>query len=99
MTHKPAGTISKMITVAQRLMNLWKRKPFRIGVGIGISLFFLWMVFKDIEFQEIIQDIKEIQALWLIPAIICYFAGVWVRTARWRILLRPIKRCTTAKLF
>lgn len=99
MTHKPAGTTPKMITAAQRLMNLWKRKPFRIGAGIGISLFFLWMVFKDIAFQEIIQDIKEIRALWLIPAIICYFAGVWVRTARWGILLRPIKRCTTAKLF
>ncbi len=100
MIQKSKRSIPKMIMVlGQRLMSLWKRKSFRIGAGIGISLFFLWMVFKDIEFQEIIQDIKDIQALWLIPAIIAYFAGVWVRTARWGVLLRPIKRSSAAKLF
>ena len=33
------------------------------------------------------------------PALALYFAGVWVRAARWRVLLAPVKLVAAARLF
>jgi glycosyltransferase 2 family protein len=94
------NSISALIMTPGRLaLNLWKRKPIRISAGIGISILFLWMVFKKIELRHVFQEFGNIQVLWLIPAILVYFAGVWVRTTRWCVLMRPIKQSRTGTLF
>ncbi len=71
----------------------------KIGIGIVISGVFLWLVFRQIDIRLVIHEIRQIKAWWLIPAILVYFAGVWVRTTRWCILMRPIAQRRTINLF
>lgn len=34
-------------------------------------------------------NLLEIQPLWIIPAMIVYFGGIWLRAIRWRLLIAP----------
>lgn len=80
--------------IGRRTKNL-----VRMAIGIIVSVFFLWLVFREIDVQLVIKEVRSINSSWLIPAILVYFFGVWVRTARWRILMRPITHQKTSRLF
>ncbi|MBN1879238.1 flippase-like domain-containing protein [bacterium] len=71
----------------------------RIGIGILISAVFLWLVIRQIDLNQVFREVRNINALWIIPAILVYFIGVWVRTTRWCILMRPISKNRTSQLF
>jgi len=74
---------------------------YRLVLGIAVSDLFLILILRQLDPLHVWREMTSIGygALWRIPAIGIYFAGIWVRTARWGLLLRPIKRCTTARLF
>lgn len=74
-------------------------KRWQFWVGILISVVFLYLALRKMEFDKIWLAIKTAQYLWLIPGIIVYFMGVWVRTWRWHYLLRPLKKIPTAEMF
>jgi len=67
---------------------LFKSKQFIIG--IIVSLVFLGWVLYNENLVEVWQSILQAQYWVLIPALGLYFAGVFVRAIRWRILLKPI---------
>ncbi len=79
--------------------RLSKKKTIRILAGFIISGVLLFVVFRHIDIQKVFSEIKTIQSWYLLPAILVYFFGVWVRTMRWRILMRPLTHTTTAKLY
>jgi uncharacterized protein (TIRG00374 family) len=61
-----------------------------IWVGVAISIAFLFLALRGIDFQEFQRDIRQANPLWLIPGIIAYFIAVWFRAMRWSYLLRPV---------
>ncbi|MBN1355305.1 flippase-like domain-containing protein [bacterium] len=77
--------------------NTWKW--LRILIGISVSVLFLWLIYQKIDLGKTIQAITRVQSAWLIPAILIYILGIWVRTGRWVLLLDPVKRCSTRRLF
>lgn len=74
-------------------------KLVKIILGMLVSVVFLWLVFKEIDFNEVWSAMQDLNLFWLIPAILVYFIGVWVRTTRWCFLMRPVKKSTTARFF
>lgn len=75
-------------------------RSIRIGLGIAISAFFLFLAFRGQDFGEIRDSLRETRLWWVIPALGLYFSGVYLRAIRWRILLRPIApHATTRKIF
>jgi len=74
-------------------------KLLRIGVGLIISVLFLWLVFRQIDIGEVWRALQDLDIIWVVPAIFVYFAGVWVRTTRWCVLMRPVKRSSTSRFF
>src|SRR5699024_9317383 len=75
-------------------------RSIRIGLGIAISAFFLILAFRGQDFGEIRDSLRETNLWWALPALALYFAGVYLRAVRWRILLRPlVPRATSRQLF
>jgi glycosyltransferase 2 family protein len=75
-------------------------RSVRIGIGIAISAFFLYMAFRGQDFGEIRDSLRETRLWWALPALALYFMGVYLRAIRWRILLRPIApQATSRQLF
>jgi uncharacterized protein (TIRG00374 family) len=73
-------------------------KSWRIGLGLVISVGFLVFAFRGQDFGRISHALGEVQYWYLIPALVAYFAGVWVRSYRWSILLRPVTRIRSREL-
>jgi glycosyltransferase 2 family protein len=80
-------------------MVLFKRGSWKFWFGLVISLVFLWLAFAGQNFGEIWQAWTEFNYWWLIPALVAYFAGVYVRAVRWHFLLRPLQNINSRRLF
>lgn len=58
------------------------------GLGIGISLVFLWFAFRDLRPADVWQVVQGVQPAWLAAGALWYFVAVTIITLRWRFLLR-----------
>ena len=76
---------------------MWRR--WRFWLGVAISVLFLMYALRGQRLPEVWQGLREANYLWLIPGIIVYFGAVWLRTYRWKYLLRPVKALTVRTLF
>ncbi len=75
-------------------------RALRVAIGIGISLVFLVLAFRGQDFGEIRDALAQTNLWWLLPALVSYGLGVYLRAIRWRILLRPVAPdVTTNQLF
>lgn len=61
-----------------------------IWVGVAVSIAFLILALRGINFEEFWRDLQQANPLWLIPGIATYFVAVWFRALRWSVLLRPV---------
>jgi hypothetical protein len=67
---------------------LFKSRQFIIGIVISI-IFLVWALWNE-RLDHAWDAITHANYWAILPALLLYFAGVWVRALRWRILLRPI---------
>ncbi|HEY9075403.1 MAG TPA: lysylphosphatidylglycerol synthase transmembrane domain-containing protein [Anaerolineaceae bacterium] len=74
-------------------------KRWQFWVGLLISAFFLYITLKGMELGKIWSTVIAADYLWLIPGVLVYFMGVWVRSWRWHYMLRPLKKIPTARMF
>jgi uncharacterized protein (TIRG00374 family) len=75
-------------------------QTLRIGVGVVISLLFLfWAKSLVGNLGNALTSLGTANYIFVVPALVAYFAGVWLRAARWHFLLRPIKSIETNTLF
>ncbi len=74
-------------------------KRWQFWLGVLISVFFLWLVLRDIEYGVLWQKTKEANYWYILPGIAVYFVALWVRAWRWHYLLRPLKAIPTATMF
>jgi uncharacterized protein (TIRG00374 family) len=71
-----------------RSNSLFKSKQFIIGIIVSI-LFLGWALYNE-NLGKVWEELLRAQYWALLPALALYFAGVWVRAVRWRILLKPL---------
>ncbi|NIM03093.1 flippase-like domain-containing protein [bacterium] len=70
-----------------------KRSKWMVVIGILISILFLYLAFRKFDVAEGKRALKMANYYWLLPAVISYMFGFWMRGIRWRYLLLPIKKC------
>jgi hypothetical protein len=80
-------------------MTQWIKKQWKLWLGIAISSVFLYLAIRDLHWGEFWEAIKTANYIWLIPGVIIYFGGVWIRAWRWHYLLRPLKHISTINMF
>lgn len=60
-------------------------------IGIGISIIFLYLAFRNFNYNEFITNVQQIDQFYLIIAIAIYLFGFIMRGIRWKYILSPIK--------
>ena len=74
-------------------------KNWRLWLGVGVSGIFLLFLVWTIDLKDLRTALAEADYLYVAPAIIIYFAGVFLRSARWRYILSPLRRITAMRLY
>lgn len=71
----------------------------KLWIGIGISIFFLFLLFREIDFNKLLAAMREMDYRYLFPAVLFTFISYYFRAVRWRYLLMPMKRVGMKRLF
>lgn len=87
-------------------MNVWEKNRVskrshdkKLWIGIGISLFFLILLFRKIDIHKLLAAFKEMNCYYLWPAVLSTFISYFFRAVRWRYLLLPLKKTRLGNLF
>ncbi len=73
------------------------RKHYWIGIVISVAL--VYLVIRSVNPESVFAAFKDANLLFLIPALLLYFTGVFVRAVRWHVLLRPVQTISVRRLF
>lgn len=74
-------------------------RSWRVWLGFGISLVFLYFAVRGQDFERIGEALREASYIWLIPALVAYFLGVGVRSFRWHLLLKSVQDIPPRRVF
>lgn len=74
-------------------------KNWRLWLGIGVSTIFLAFLVWTIDLDELARALKEANYLYIVPAVIIYFVGVYFRSLRWRYILSPLQDIGARRLY
>lgn len=72
---------------------------WKFWVGLLISLFFLFIALRKIEFHLLVSFLTTANYLYLIPVVLIYYLSYAIRAFRWYYLMEPIKHIGFANLF
>ena len=71
----------------------------KLWIGIGISIFFLYLLFRKIDFDKLLTALREMDYRYLLLSILFTFVSYFFRAVRWRYLLLPMKKVGMNSLF
>ncbi len=71
----------------------------RYWLGIGLSLLLVLLMARSVDLAAVADALGRADFAFLLPALGLYFAGVFVRTLRWAVLLRPVQPLGLKRLF
>ncbi|HLF78751.1 MAG TPA: lysylphosphatidylglycerol synthase transmembrane domain-containing protein [Dehalococcoidia bacterium] len=74
-----------------------RRKRFWLGLIITVA--FLGFFLARTDFNDIRNAFRDADYPLAFAAIPLYFVGFWIRTIRWRLLLNPVSRVSTRRLY
>ncbi len=74
-------------------------KNWRLWLGLVISVGFIALALRGQDLSQVRHALGEADYRFLPPALLLYFAGVWVRALRWQALLSPVRRLAVRTLF
>ncbi len=73
-------------------MSSWRRIDLKLVAGIGISLFFLFFLFRKIDFAQLVLVLKNLELKFVGAALLITFISYLLRAVRWHFLLLPQKK-------
>lgn len=71
----------------------------RLWLGIGISAFFLYLLFRKIDPAQLAAAFRSMDWRYLAPAVVLTLFSYYLRAIRWKYLLLPQKETAMANLF
>lgn len=71
---------------------------FKFVVGIFFAVFFMFIAFRNVNFQLLVTALHGINYFYLLLVFVALFLNAYLRAARWRLLLAPIKDIDTGSL-
>ena len=75
------------------------RNALKLGIGLAISAFFLYLAFREVDLDKMGRAFKTAHYPLLLMAILLLFVSHWMRAWRHRYFLAPIKPISTGSLF
>ena len=74
-------------------------KRWQFWLGLFISIAFLYFALKGLNLGEFWHVVKSANYWWILPGVVVFFIGLWVRAWRWHYLLKPVKKIPTKIMF
>lgn len=75
------------------------KKALFFALNIAVSVVFLWLAFREIDFKELYQSLFRVHYGLALAAVVINLFSCWLRAVRWRFLVVPIKPVSTQSLF
>jgi len=76
-----------------------KKGDLKFWVGIGISFFFMALLFRKIDFKQLMMALATVDYRYILAAVISTFISLFFRSVRWHFLLIPEKRIPLSSLY
>lgn len=76
-----------------------KSIDYKFWTGIGISIFFLALLFRKIDFQQLAAALQNMDYRFLVPAVLFTFISYFLRAVRWKFLLISEKNISLKSLY
>ena len=67
-----------------------RRFDMKFWAGIGISLFFMLLLFRKLDFTQLLATIQTMNPWYLLLAVLATFANYGFRALRWKYILQPV---------
>jgi uncharacterized protein (TIRG00374 family) len=64
-----------------------KTASLSIFIGLAVSFAALYLAFRQVPFSDLLDYLKSINYLWVIPTILLALAGFMLRVYRWQLIL------------
>lgn len=80
-------------------MKQRKNNTFKLSICFGFSAFFLYLAFRQVNFQQLGEILRNTNVIVLLVAVSVLFLSHWLRAVRHLYLLAPIKRIGSGSLF
>ena len=71
-------------------MRIGRNALLRGALGIGISLFAIWVLYNSVDFDEAFAVLRTASPAWIAVMLVVTTVDIGARGARWRALLAPI---------
>ena len=68
-------------------------------VGLGLTVVFLVLALQRVDLHAFVDELRNVNYLWLVPSAMCTLAGYVLRTVRWRVILSGAARAPLSTLF
>ncbi|MEO9886904.1 MAG: lysylphosphatidylglycerol synthase transmembrane domain-containing protein [Balneola sp.] len=62
------------------------KTALKVLAGILVAGFFLWIAFKEVEFEQVIEASKTMSYGWILPFFLATLTAHFIRAERWRLL-------------
>jgi len=76
--------------------SFWRRKRFW---GTLLALLLLGWCLYDLDLKQVGVIVQRLRYFWLIVAMVVVVGVLWVRSARWRVLINPMKAIGATRMF
>ncbi|MEP6985203.1 MAG: lysylphosphatidylglycerol synthase transmembrane domain-containing protein [Chloroflexota bacterium] len=63
------------------------RRTIFLVASLVVSVFFLWVALRGVDFQQVLKSIQQAEIGWIIASFLGITAGLWLRGVRWYFLL------------
>jgi uncharacterized membrane protein YbhN (UPF0104 family) len=72
-----------------------------IPVGLVLLILILWLAHSHTSFdwKSLGHQLRSVSPLFIIAAVACSYFGYWLRAWRWSVLLSPLHKTSTLKMF
>ncbi|MBI2354978.1 MAG: flippase-like domain-containing protein [Deltaproteobacteria bacterium] len=76
-----------------------KRVNIKFWLGIGVSVFFMALLFRRIDFSQLAAALRTVDYRFIVLAVLSTFVSYFLRAVRWRYLLIPEKPIPLSSLY
>jgi len=68
-------------------------------VGLALTVVFLVLAFQRVDLPSFVDELRNVNYVWLLPSAVCTLLGYLLRTVRWRVILSGAARAPLSTLF
>lgn len=69
----------------------WIRRYINYGLTLILTIVFLYIAFKDVNFGEVLEITSHASIIWIIILILSLYLSHFLRALRWKVILRSVK--------